>query len=65
MNRKSLCIPSLCFAPPSLSPALKGGDGGAILTQLIEKETENLPPFRVGEMQIFSFGVAGQRAGRL
>jgi len=36
------------------SPTLKGGTGGEIM-QLAEKETENPPPLRVGEMRIFSF----------
>jgi hypothetical protein len=28
------------FAPPSLSPALKGGDGGAFIMQWTEKRTD-------------------------
>jgi hypothetical protein len=36
------------------SPTLMGGTGVGIL-QFSTKETENLPPFWVGEMRIFCF----------
>jgi hypothetical protein len=28
---------NICFAPPSLSPALKGGDGGAVMVIFLRR----------------------------
>ena len=63
MNPNFLTNATAPFAPPSLAPALKGGDGGALFLQWTKKETENPPPFRVGEMRIFSFRGSGKRNG--
>jgi hypothetical protein len=40
---------TICFAPPSLSPALKGGDGGAFLMQLTGKKLKIRLPLGSGK----------------
>jgi hypothetical protein len=40
---------SICFAPPSLSPALKGGDGGAFLMQWAERKLKIRLPLGSGK----------------
>jgi putative transposase len=42
-------VANICFAPPSRSPALKGGDGGAFVMQLTEKKLKIRLPLGSGK----------------